>query len=232
MRTAWASALGSSSGGRVQGAHHDALVGDAEADVARQVVGLEEGAQRAGQLGLVGDLAVAHDPGPEHLDRAAAQGHLPVDLHLGRGQVARLDLEADDGLGLLAGGGELDHGLVVGRRKRGLEGHCPPGSTRQVLDDAGAGVALDQVEGAGVVDDVGAGVAGLDAARAVDRHRPDRGRPVELDHGARQVRQVRGVDDAVEHLVPAQVERRAGPGGSARSRGRRRPSPSCGWRGA
>ena len=55
---------------------------------------------RLGESDRIGDLAVAHDAGPELGDGAAGQGDGAVDADLGGGEVAGVELEADDaGLG-------------------------------------------------------------------------------------------------------------------------------------
>ena len=67
----------------------------------------------------IGDLAVAHDAGPELGDRAAGQGEGAIDADFGGGEVAGVELEADDaGLGgtLLA-----EHECFIGMRATGLK---------------------------------------------------------------------------------------------------------------
>ena len=81
---------------QVERADDDALVGDPEAHARGQVVLGEEGLQRLGQGGHVGDLAVAQDAGPERSDGAAVERQRPVDGDLGGGDVPRIEIEADD----------------------------------------------------------------------------------------------------------------------------------------
>ena len=99
-------------GGEVERAHDDALVGDAEAHALGQLVLGEERLERLRERDRVGDLAVAHDAGPELGDCAAGQGEGAVDAHLGGGEVAGVELEADHA-GL---GGTLltEHGSCIG----------------------------------------------------------------------------------------------------------------------
>ena len=116
-RTAAASAFGSSTTTReVERADDDALVGDAEPHALGQLVLGEERLQRLGQGDGIGDLAVAHDAGPKLGDRAAGQGDGAIDADLGGGEMAGVELEADDaGLGgtLLA-----EHVQCIGIRAR------------------------------------------------------------------------------------------------------------------
>ena len=72
-----------------------------------------------GERDRIGDLAVAHDAGPELGDRAAGQGEGAVDADFGGGEVAGVELEPDDA-GL---GGTLlltEHEACIGIRGRGL----------------------------------------------------------------------------------------------------------------
>ena len=116
--TAAASAFGSSSDDvEIERAHDDALMRDAEAHALRELVLGEERLDGLRERDRVGDLAVAHDAGPELGDRAAGQGEGAVDADLGGGDVAGVELEPDDaGLGgtlLLA-----EHGRRIGIRGR------------------------------------------------------------------------------------------------------------------
>src|SRR5215208_3380912 len=113
--TAAARPLGSSITGR-SSERTTIRVCDAEAHAARQVVGLEELAQRLGQGGRVGGLAVAQDAGPQRGDRALRDAHAAVDLHFGGGKVAGVEVEPDDGGGALL---LLEHDLLLsaGRRR-------------------------------------------------------------------------------------------------------------------
>ena len=81
-----------------QGADDDALVGDAEADVARQLVAVEEVLQGRGQLVGLLHLALAEDAGVERADPIAAHAHAAIQLELGGGDAGCLDVEADDAL--------------------------------------------------------------------------------------------------------------------------------------
>jgi hypothetical protein len=108
---------------QVERAHDDALVGDAQAHAARQVVLGPEGLQRFREGGHVGDLAVPQDAGAQGGDGAAGERHRPVDGDLAGGQMARVEVEADD-RGLL-GGALLEHSRDIGRAAVGLEaGYC------------------------------------------------------------------------------------------------------------
>ena len=86
---------------QVERAHDDPLVGDAQAHAAGKVVGVEELAQRLGQGGRVGGLAVAQDAGPQRDDRALLDGHAAVGVNFGGGDVAGVEVEPDDGGGAL-----------------------------------------------------------------------------------------------------------------------------------
>ena len=99
--TAAASAFGSSSDDvEVERADDDPLVRDAEADARWELVLGEERLDGLRESDRVGDLAVAHDAGPELGDRAAGQGEGAVDADFGGGDVAGVELEPDDaGLG-------------------------------------------------------------------------------------------------------------------------------------
>ena len=68
----------------------------------------------------VGDLAVAHDAGPELGDRAAGQGEGAVDADLGGSDVAGVELEPDDA-GLLGNASSYGARGCIGTRARGLE---------------------------------------------------------------------------------------------------------------
>ena len=81
-------------GGEVERAHDDPLVGDAETHALGQLVLGEERLERLRERDRIGDLAVAHDAGPELGDRAAGQGEGAVDADLGGGEVAGVELEA------------------------------------------------------------------------------------------------------------------------------------------
>ena len=83
---------------KLEDADDDPLVGDADAHALVQLVGPEELAQRLGEGLDVGDLAVADDAGLERDARRRARSSMrPLTLHRGRGDGARLDVEADDG---------------------------------------------------------------------------------------------------------------------------------------
>jgi hypothetical protein len=86
--------------------------------VARQVVLVEQRLQGLGELGRVDDLAVAQRAGAQVGDRTALEGDRAVDGDLGRGDMARVELEPDDG-GL--GGALLEHGFSIGTATACLE---------------------------------------------------------------------------------------------------------------
>ena len=80
---------------KVEGAHHDALVGDAQAHALAELVLGEQVTERGGERLDVDDLAVTDDAGGER------RGGGALDLHLARARldgshVAGLDVEADD----------------------------------------------------------------------------------------------------------------------------------------
>ena len=80
---------------KVERAHHDALVGDAEAHAPAELVLGEQVAQRGGERLDVDDLAVADDAG----GKRRGGGALDLDLARARldgGHVAGLDVETDD----------------------------------------------------------------------------------------------------------------------------------------
>ena len=80
---------------KVEGAHHDALVGDAEADALAELVLGEQIAERGGERLDVDDLSVTDDAGGKWRGRGALDLHL-ARARLHRGHVARLDVEAHD----------------------------------------------------------------------------------------------------------------------------------------
>ena len=85
---------------QVQRADDDALVGDADAHVLGQLVLGEEVLEGLGEAGHVGDLAVAEDAGAQARGGAARDGDVAIHGHLGGGEMARVELEADHaGLG-------------------------------------------------------------------------------------------------------------------------------------
>ena len=69
---------------------------------------------------VVDDLAVADDAGSQLGDRAAGQGDVAVDGHLGGGEMAGVELEPDDA-GLLGGTLLAEHGPWIGSAGRRLE---------------------------------------------------------------------------------------------------------------
>jgi hypothetical protein len=84
----------------------------------------EEGLQRLRQGGHVGDLAVTQDAGAKGGDGAALERHRTVDGDLGRGDVAGIEVEADDiGLG---GGALLEHVRDIGWEVVGLNDEAGP----------------------------------------------------------------------------------------------------------
>ena len=98
---------------QVERAHDDPLVGDAQAHARGKPVLGEERLQRLRESGDVGDLAVAQDAGAKGGDGAALERHRAVGGDLGRGDVAGIEVEADDrGLG---GGALLEHVRGIGR---------------------------------------------------------------------------------------------------------------------
>ena len=115
---------------KIQGADDDALVRDADAHGARQVVLREEPLDRLGQLGRVDDLAVAQDAGPQLGDRAALEGDRAVHADFGGGDMARVELEPDD-VGL--GGALLEHGFSIGTVGPCLEGQDEAVISRNVF---------------------------------------------------------------------------------------------------
>ena len=80
---------------QAQGAHDDALVGDAEPHPLGELVLGEEAAQRLGDGVGVGDLAVVEGLGRQRRGRGGGDAGRAVDLHFGRGDAAGLDLEPD-----------------------------------------------------------------------------------------------------------------------------------------
>ena len=109
---------------QVERADDDPLVGDPEPDPVRELVLGEEGLQRLRQRGDVGDLAVAQDAGAEGSDGAALERQRPVDGDLGGGDVAGIEVEADDrGLG---GGTLLEHVGDIGSARPWLNDEAGP----------------------------------------------------------------------------------------------------------
>ena len=103
----------------VERAHDDPLVGDAQAHAPGQVVLVEEGAQRLGERGRIGHVTVAQDAGPQVGDGAALERQRAVDVDLGGGHMAGVELKPDDrsvGCAL-----SLEHGCCIGTRAHGLE---------------------------------------------------------------------------------------------------------------
>ena len=96
-----------------------------------EVVGREELAQRLGQGDGVGGLAVAQDAGTQCDDRALLDGHAAVDVDLGGGDVAGVEVEPDDGGGALL---LLEHVSPIGTAPGSLKGcQLPALSSRQVF---------------------------------------------------------------------------------------------------
>jgi hypothetical protein len=81
---------------QVERADHDPLVRDAQPDAGRELVLGEERLQRVRERGDVRDLAVAQDAGAKGSDGAALERQRPVDGDLGGGDVAGIEIEADD----------------------------------------------------------------------------------------------------------------------------------------
>ncbi len=80
---------------QIERAHHDALVGHADADALAEFVLGEQIAERGGESVDIDDLAVTDDARGKRRGRGA----LDLDLtraRLHRGHVARLDIEAHD----------------------------------------------------------------------------------------------------------------------------------------
>ena len=110
---------------QVERADDDPLVGDTEAHALRDAVLVEERLQRLRQGGDVGDLAVAQDAGAKGGHGATLERHRTVDGDLGGGDVAGIEVEADDrGLG---GGALLEHVRDIGGRRPGLNDEAGPG---------------------------------------------------------------------------------------------------------
>ena len=86
-----------------------------------QVVLGEERLDGLGERDRIGDLAVAHDAGPELGDRAAGQGEGAVDGDLGGSDVAGVELEPDDA-GLLGTLLLTEHEGCIGSSGRRLSG--------------------------------------------------------------------------------------------------------------
>jgi hypothetical protein len=104
---------------QIERAHDDPLVGDPEPHALGQLVLVEERAQRLRQRRRVGHVAVAQDARGEMDDRAARERERAVAVHLGRGEVAGIELEADEmGLG---GALSLEHGRSIGTRRARLD---------------------------------------------------------------------------------------------------------------
>ncbi len=90
---------------QAHGADDDVLVADAEPHPLGELVLGEERLQRLGEAIGVEHLALVEDAGLKRLDRRCADpGRAVGALHLGRGDAARLDLEADDAARLLLPG--------------------------------------------------------------------------------------------------------------------------------
>jgi hypothetical protein len=80
----------------VERAHHDPLVGDAEAHLGAELGVGEQLAQLLGERQRIGDLAVAHDAGAQVGDRALRHCDGAIDRDLGGRDMARVELETDD----------------------------------------------------------------------------------------------------------------------------------------
>ena len=98
-------------------------MGDAEAHGLGELVLVEERLDGLGEGDRIGDLAVAHDAGPELGDRAAGQGEGAVDGDLGGSDVAGVELEPDDA-GLLGTLLLTEHEESIGTRAACLELRC------------------------------------------------------------------------------------------------------------
>ena len=98
---------------QTQRADDDALVADPEPHPLGELVSGEERLQRVGEPIGIEHLALVEDPGVERLDRRGGDLRGAVGAaHLGRGDAARLDLEADDAAGLLLPGQLQSHGVI------------------------------------------------------------------------------------------------------------------------
>jgi hypothetical protein len=116
---------------QVERAHDDPLVGDPEPDPVREPVLVEQRLQRVGERLDVGDLAVPQDAGTELCDGAALERQRPVDGDLGGGDVAGIEVEADNrGLG---GGALLEHVGDIGASAGTLEAQEPGVISRNVF---------------------------------------------------------------------------------------------------
>jgi hypothetical protein len=104
---------------QVERPHHDPLVGDAEAHARRKLVLGEHGLERLRKRDRIGDLAVTHHAGTQLDERASRQRQAAVGAHLGSGEVAGVELEADHAgvVGTLL----AEHGHSIGRGGKGLE---------------------------------------------------------------------------------------------------------------
>ena len=92
---------------QVERADDDPLVGDAEPDAVRAARARRRRLQRLGQGGRVGHLAVAQHAGTQGSDGAALERQRAVDVDLGGGEMAGIEVEPDDGG--LGGGALLEH---------------------------------------------------------------------------------------------------------------------------
>ena len=88
-----------------QGPDDDALVADAETDLLRELVGRVHRLQALDEAVWVDDLALVECAALERVDTGGS-GQLcgSVDPHFGRGDAARLNIEADDVAALLLTG--------------------------------------------------------------------------------------------------------------------------------
>ena len=87
----------------VERSHHDALVGDPETHLGGELGAVEQLAQRLGERDRVGDLAVAQrSPGRRSATAPLRDRDVAVDRDLGGREVARVQLEPDDGVLLAA----------------------------------------------------------------------------------------------------------------------------------
>jgi len=86
---------------QAQDPHREALVGDADPDLARQLVAREERAQRRAEPLRVDHLAVVEEARLERDDAGGPESGRSVQLNLGRSGAAGLDIEPDHGGDLL-----------------------------------------------------------------------------------------------------------------------------------
>ena len=116
---------------QAHGADDDALVADPEPHLLGQLVLGEEILQRGGEAVRVEHLALVEGTGRKRSDRRSAHlGRAVGAVHLGRGDAARLDLEAGDIWRLLLPGQLRSHGWV-----RGAPSTRPPFSIDRKASD-------------------------------------------------------------------------------------------------